>query len=324
MKLSSSSIQFIDQHPHLSDLRSDVEQGLRSKPYSLPPKLFYDEAGSRLFEQITGLDEYYPTRTEISILEGNAGEIVANWGERAALIELGSGSSLKVRILLDALAAPITYMALDISREHLEQSALSIQSDYDGVEVIAVCTDYTAGIDLPGWSSYEKRIFFFPGSTIGNFEPDEAKDFLQRIAQRQSPGDEMIIGVDLHKDKARLEAAYNDESGVTAAFNLNILERLNRELDANFVLSQFAHEAFYDEEHHRIEMHLRSLRDQQVRVGTITIDLAAGETIHTENSYKYSVEGFAELLEGTGFSIDQTWTDEEKLFSVHRLMVVED
>ena len=315
------SITLVDQHPRLSDVRLDVLAGLTATPKTLPPKLFYDQAGSQLFEKITQLPEYYPTRTEISILRENAEEIVSSFSPLSALIELGSGSSEKVRILLDAHDDHIIYMPLDISREHLEQAAQAIVRDYPEVEVVAVCTDYTSGLDLPGWDNYDRRIFFFPGSTIGNFEPPEARAFLTRIAERQAPGDEMIIGVDLVKDPAILEAAYNDEEGVTAAFNLNVLKHINRVLGLDFDPSSFSHEAVFNAKASRIEMHLRSSSRQSIVIGDRTIVFEEGETIHTENSYKYTLDSFEELIGPTGFHLEQTWIDPRQLFSVHRLVI---
>ena len=313
--------EITDQHPELSDLRAEVIDGLSREPKSLPPKLFYDETGSHLFEEITELEEYYPTRTEIAILERHSSEITADWDEQVALIELGSGSSRKIRILFDAWNGPLTYMPIDISKHYLQIAAESIQKDYPHLEVVPVCSDYTTHLDIPRWESFHRRVLFFPGSTVGNFEPDDAKRFLSYLASRNTGGDRMIIGVDLEKDARILNAAYNDAKGVTAAFNLNILRRINRELGANFDLEHFEHRAFFNAQKHRVEMHLVSAIEQRVTISHDTFTFAAGETIHTENSYKYSMDSFNRLVSGTGFRIARTWTDEEELFSVHELEV---
>lgn len=320
--IAPRSITLVDQHPRLSDIRTDVLTGLQSSPKTLAPKLFYDQNGSELFEHITALPEYYPTRTEIGILRANAGEIVSSFSPLSALIELGSGNSEKVRILLDAHDDHIIYMPLDISRHHLEDAARAISTEYPAIEVVAVCTDYTSSLDIPGWETFDRRIFFFPGSTIGNFEPDDARKFLSMIAERQAPRDEMIIGVDLVKDRSVLEAAYNDSANVTAAFNLNVLKHINRVLGSSFDPGAFEHEALFNEQANRIEMHLRSVRDQTVAIGDERVSFRKGETIHTENSYKYTLDTFRDLIADTGFAIARTWMDPEELFSVHRLVVV--
>ncbi len=320
--MTANRIELIDQHPRLADVREEVVAGLLAQPRWLPPKLFYDERGSQLFEEITRLPEYYPTRTEISILEANAEEMTEGWDERVALIELGSGSSTKVRILLDRTDGPFTYMPIDISKEHLAEAAASIATDYPSVRVVAVCSDYTAGLDIPFWDSWQRRVLFFPGSTIGNFEPEDAREFLRKLAGRLAPDDAMILGVDLRKNPARLHAAYNDSQGITAEFNLNVLRRINRELGADFDLARFEHHAFFDPTKGRIEMHLRSTSSQIVTIGTREFSFAPDETIHTENSYKYGIEDLRRLVDGTGFRLAQTWMDEHRLFSVHRLDVL--
>lgn len=316
------TLDIIDQHPRLADLRTEVLEGLGSSPKRLPPKFFYDETGSELFDEITRLEEYYPTRTEVSILETYAKEITRDWDGDVALIELGSGSSYKVRILLDAYGGPLTYMPIDISKEYLRSAAEAINSDYPDVDVVPVCSDYTVHLEIPHWESFARRVLFFPGSTIGNFEPEEARQFLTYIGSRNTQGDRMLIGVDLHKSEEILNAAYDDSKGVTAQFNLNILNRINRELGANFDLDAFEHRAFYRSEKHRVEMHLVSRRAQTVRIDSTEIELAQGETIHTENSYKYSEETFRQLLSGTGFRIARSWYDAARLFSVHELEVI--
>lgn len=319
--LAAGTVHLIDQHPRLSDFRTEVFEGLLRDPKSIHPKFFYDEEGSRLFVEITLLDEYYPTRVETAILAEYASEITRDWTASDVLIELGSGSSDKVRLLLDAHGDPLTYMPVDISQEHLIAAASSISEDYPHVTVIAVCSDYTSDLHIPAWESFRHRTLFFPGSTIGNFEPPDARDFLKYLAGRNSSGDSLVIGVDLEKDPAILEAAYNDAAGVTAAFNLNVLRRINDEFGADFDLQSFEHVAFYNEDEHRIEMHLRSLRDQKVRLGQTVIEFREGETIHTENSYKYSAASFAALVRDTGFRLARVWTDDDRMFTVYELEV---
>jgi len=317
------AIELIDRHPRLADFREEVLAGLRATPKTLPAKFFYDEEGSRLFVEITRLPEYYLTRTERSILTRRATEMVSDWKANAVLVDLGSGASRKVRILLDALEVPITYMPVDISREHLEQSAMAIASDYDNVRVVAVCSDYTAGLDIPDWDRYAQRILFFPGSTIGNLDPSEARTFLSGLARRLVGEDGMLVGFDLAKDRATLEAAYDDSRGVTAEFNINVLRRINRELGAAFDLDAFEHAATFNERESRIEMHLRSRRAQRVAIGDAEIAFAEGESIHTESSYKYTLDSFAAIVDGTGFRVARTWADDAELFAMAYLEVTE-
>ncbi|HVT45897.1 MAG TPA: L-histidine N(alpha)-methyltransferase [Thermoanaerobaculia bacterium] len=313
--------ELVDLHPRLASLQEEVLEGLRSRPRRLPPKLFYDKRGSELFEQITRLPEYYLTRTEIAILRRNVPSLASRIGSDVAIIELGSGSSTKVRILLEALDEPITYIPIDISREHLAESAGRINDDYPSVRVVAVCADYLDGLAIPETGSHRRRLLFFPGSTIGNFEPDEARRFLDDCSRALRRADLMIIGVDLVKKTSILDRAYDDSAGVTAEFNRNMLARLNRELAADFDLDAFAHVAWYNEAAGRIEMYLESIRDQTIHCAGESFELAAGERIHTENSYKYSVDAFHELLKETRFRPSEVWIDEGKLFSVHVLEV---
>lgn len=313
------AIELIDRHPPVSDFRTEVLAGLGATPKTLSPKFFYDERGSQLFLEITALPEYYLTRAERGILEAGAGEMTCQWPAGSVLVDLGSGASRKARILLDRITVPCTYMPIDISLEQLEQSAAAVARDYESVRVVAVCSDYTAGLDISGWDDHARRILFFPGSTIGNLEPVAAIDFLRGLALRLVGGDAMLIGFDLVKDKAVLEAAYDDSRGVTAEFNLNILHRINRELDAEFDLESFEHVAFFNEEESRIEMHLRSRRAQRVAIGDAEIDFAEGETIHTESSYKYTPEAFAAMVGDAGLRVARTWTDPERLFAMAEL-----
>ncbi|MFQ5643214.1 MAG: L-histidine N(alpha)-methyltransferase [Thiogranum sp.] len=313
-----SGIHFYDLHPAPADFRSEVLSGLARSPRQLPPKFFYDRRGSQLFDAITELPEYYPTRAEISILEQHGAAIADLLGRDCLLLELGSGSSKKIRVLLDALR-PAAYMPMDISRRHLLESAQALAEEYPALEVHAVCADYTADLELPYCPEHLPRAAFFPGSSIGNFEPLQARALLQRVAVYLGEGGRLLIGVDLKKDAGVLRAAYNDEQQVTAAFNLNLLQRINRELDADFDLQAFSHDAFYNADEGRVEMHLVSRNRQTVTVAGQRFDFAAGETIHTENSCKYHVEEFLSLAGQAGFVSDQVWTDEQQFFSVHCL-----
>ena len=318
------AIEFIDQHPELGDFKSEVLTGLRLSQKRIPPKFFYDQRGSQLFEQICELDEYYPTRTEISILERNSAEIAALLGDDAVLIEYGSGNSRKIRILLDAVRGHGVYTAVDISKDHLIRSAIELSKAYPELDVIAVCADYSKQFSLPPDATLSGKpgTAFFPGSTIGNFDPAEALAFLTNTAATVGSGGSMLLGVDLKKDTQILNAAYNDSQGVTAEFNLNVLARINRELDADFDLSAFAHRAFYNQHHGRIEMHLESLADHSVKLDGTAISFSKGETIHTENSYKYSIDEARTLAARAGFHPAQIWTDSNNLFGVFYLTVV--
>jgi dimethylhistidine N-methyltransferase len=319
----TEAIAFHDHHPEATDFRRQVLEGLCATPKRLSPKFFYDKRGSELFDAICELPEYYPTRTEIAILEAASAEIAALLGENCLLIEYGSGSSRKIRILLDALAGEATYVAIDISREHLLQSASDLAVDYPDLEVIAVCADYSKPFPLPRPSRrrVRNRVVFFPGSTIGNFTPAQAAAFLRTTARQVGPGGSMLIGVDLKKDERILRAAYNDSEQVTAAFNLNLLERINRELNGDFEVSNFEHRAHYNAQAGRVEMHLVSRCAQSVRLDGHVIPFAEGETIHTENSYKFSVEEFSCLAQRGGFAVTRVWTDPDKLFSLQYLTV---
>lgn len=301
---------------------SDVLGGLSSTPKTLPCKYFYDERGSKLFDLICELDEYYPTRTETAILCQNIDEIASLFEPDTLVVEYGSGSSKKTRILLDRLPAISGYVPVDISREHLAATAEGLRSRYPHLTILPVCADYTDVFELPEPSREPSRVVaFFPGSTIGNFHPDEAVSFLSRIATACGPGGGLLIGVDLQKDLATVELAYNDRQGVTAAFNLNLLHRINHEAGGDFALDQFLHHAFYNARLGRIEMHLVSRRDQRVQIGGQSIGFSEGETILTECSYKYTLAGFAALARDAGFQIKQVWTDPKAYFSVQYLTV---
>jgi dimethylhistidine N-methyltransferase len=311
---------FHDYHPDAEDLLGEVLHGLACQPKRLPPKFFYDQRGSQLFDAITRLPEYYPTRTEIGILREQGEAIAAHLGHDSVLIELGSGSPLKIRVLLDSLR-PAVYMPVDISGEHLRDSASHIARDYPQMQVEAVCADYSAGLQLPELPLDAERAAFFPGSSIGNFEPPAAVDLLRDVGEELGPGGALLIGVDLKKDRQQLDAAYNDSRQITAAFNLNLLTRINREANADFDTDRFDHRAFYNAAQGRIEMHLVSTCSQQVRVNEQHFAFVPGESIHTENSYKYSVEEFHALGAKAGYEAEQVWTDADELFSVHCLRV---
>jgi dimethylhistidine N-methyltransferase len=309
---------FHDLAPGEESFRDAVVNGLSRPRKAIPCKFFYDERGSALFEEICRLPEYYPTRTEIAILDENADAIAAQMGAYSRIIEFGSGASRKARILLQALDRPGAYVPVDISREHLREAAASLAEDFPELPVVAVCADYTGPFALPPLPGPAgKRVGFFPGSTIGNFEPEAAARFLANCAQILGPAGEMLIGVDLKKDVSILEAAYNDRAGVTAAFNLNLFERINRELDGNLDLDLFEHFAFYSERAGRVEIYIRSLADQHATTAGRRFAFAAGELIHTEYSYKYAVPEFRALAARAGFRPVDTWTDPANLFSLH-------
>ena len=308
---------FADEAEDLYDI---VVEGLQKPRKELPSKLLYDERGSALFEKITGLDEYYPTRTETRIMEENIDEMVTRIGRHSMIIEYGAGSSEKSQILLDNLQEPAAYVPIDISKKHLIRSAARLAERYPDLEILPVYADYNDDFEIPASSRpVSRRVVYYPGSTIGNFHHDDAADFLRRITEIDGFGGDVLIGVDLQKDPGILHAAYNDSEGVTAAFNLNLLERLNRELGADFRLDRFRHRAIYNQELGRIEMHLVSLENQTVHIGAATIVFEAGETVWTESSYKYTVESFAAIAEQGGFQVEKIWMDDERLFSVQYL-----
>jgi len=296
-----------------------VVEGLSAEPKRLSPKYFYDHTGSQLFEEITQLPEYYPTRTELSILHDKAKAIAALIPKGAALVEFGAGSATKVRILLEAAPQITSYVPVDISAEFLGDEATKLGRDIPRVKVFPVAADFTEHFELPAAVQSQPRVGFFPGSTIGNFEPDEAAEFLRRAARILGPGALLIVGADLIKDPDVLHAAYNDAAGVTAKFNLNLLARMNRELGTRFVAKWFSHEARFNPELGRIEMHLVSRRKQKVRIGDNTIEFNAGESIHTENSYKFTLRSFDRLARGSGWATSAVYCDADKYFSVHVL-----
>jgi dimethylhistidine N-methyltransferase len=297
----------------------DVLEGLTLQPKRLSPKYFYDVAGSELFEQITLLPEYYPTRTELGILRDRGAEICSIVGEGAALVEFGAGATTKVRLLLDQCDFG-AYVPVDISGDFLNAQAHELRKDSPGLNVYPVTADFTAPFVLPAEVKGMAKVGFFPGSTLGNFEPYEARGFLRSARTILGEGAQMIIGVDLEKDERVLHDAYNDAAGVTARFNLNVLVRINQELGGNFDLAAFTHRAVYNRERHRIEMHLISRKAQTVRILGRSFAFRAGESIHTESSYKYSVDRFVALAHGSGWTPTASWTDADGMFSVHALV----
>lgn len=302
-----------------SEFARDVTAGLSTRPKRLSPKYFYDERGAQLFEEITRLPEYYPTRCELSILDRHATDIAAFIPPDAALVEFGSGSTRKARMLLNV--APITaYAPVDISSEMLLQEAAELKRDFPRLAVLPVEADFTKPFRLPRGIAGRPHVGFFPGSTIGNFEPHAAAAFLAHAASMLGSGATLIIGFDLVKDVKVLNAAYNDAAGITAQFNLNLLTRINRELYGNFDIGAFCHQAFYNSERRRIEMHLASRKRQKVRVAGRSFDFREGETIHTENSYKYTPEAFGAMARGAGWTPVADWTDAQGYFMVQALM----
>jgi len=297
----------------------DVITGLSARPKRLPPKYFYDATGARLFEEITALPEYYPTRSELAILRAHAPAMARLLPSETALIEFGSGSTRKVRLLLNAAPTVAAYVPVDISAQWLAEEAARLRRDYPELAVLPVAADFTQAFRLSPAIAGLPRAGFFPGSTIGNFEPHQATAFLHHAARILGEDALLIVGIDLVKDVATLTAAYNDAAGVTAAFNLNLLARINRELGADFDLSAFSHQAFYNRERARIEMHLVSRRDQRVKVGGRVIQFRECETIHTENSYKYTAESFGALARRAGWTSVAAWTDTNGYFSVQAL-----
>lgn len=320
MALSHARVSFHDLQPDAGSFLDDVITGLSQPQKALSPKYFYDQCGCELFEAICDLPEYYPTRTELAIMRANVRDIAQRLGPGCALIEYGSGSSRKTRVLISELS-PVAYVPIDIAGEHLKASAAELAATFPGLRIIAVCADYSRPLALPDIDALgaRRRIVYFPGSTIGNFTVPEAQQFLHHARRVVGAGGAMLVGVDLKKDHGLLHAAYNDAQGVTAAFNVNLLARINRELGADFNLAAFRHHAFYNAEAGRIEMHLASLKNQRVTLGGRVFSFRAGETIHTENSYKYSIAEFQALARAAGFQPEACWTDPQQLFSVHYL-----
>lgn len=308
-----------DNNAPVSD-EEEIINGLDRADKHISPKYFYDHRGSELFSQIMRLPEYYLTRTETTILQDNVNDIARYAGKNNLLIEPGAGNCEKITYLLEALH-PKAFFPQDISHEFLTKTADQLKQRFDWLTVVPLTGDFHDEIIIPDGYPDTKRIVFYPGSTIGNFNPEIAADFLSRMRDLVGTGGGFIIGVDLQKDSNILNEAYNDSKGVTAAFNLNILSHLNQLVSTNFDITKFAHEAFYNSEKKRIEMHLKSLEDQTVTLGDVVIQLSQNERIHTENSYKYTLEDFQQLAEGAGLKLEKSWQDSEQLFSVHYLSV---
>jgi L-histidine N-alpha-methyltransferase len=301
--------------------RADVLRGLRLPARELPCKYFYDDIGSELFERITELEEYYPTRVELGIMRRHVRDMADLMGPRCLLIEYGSGSSTKTRLLLDQLIAPAGYVPIDVSTQHLHRSARKLMAEYPGLPVYPVSADFTLPLELPAApQAPSRRVVYFPGSTIGNLTLAQAIALLRQTASLVGPGGGLLLGADLQKDRRVLERAYNDAGGVTASFNRNLLVRINRELGGDFDVDAFAHRAFYNVAAGRIEMHLVSRRRQSVNIGVAEFFFAADQSIRTEYSYKYTFPMLRELAAAGGFAVEQTWVDERGYFSVSFLV----
>lgn len=317
-------IRFLDLHPPKADFRADVLSGLAARPRRLSPKYLYDVEGSRLFDEICTTPEYYITRTEIALLENIAGDLRQLIPSGAAVVEYGSGSSVKIRTLLNALEVPRAYMALDISRDHLLSAAEALSPDFPDVDVFAVCADFTTDFDLPedllppGF-----RLGFLPGSTIGNFPWDEQIAILKRFRRHLGAGNGLLIGADLVKEPRVLEAAYDDAAGVTARFSLNLLARMDRELNAEITPDAFKHVARFDPDTAAIEIWLEAVKPAEIRIGGHGFTFAPGDRIETELSQKYTIDSFHALARAAGFAPQQHWIDDKELFSLHYLTIPE-
>lgn len=316
------SIELVDLEPANAEFQAEILTGLLNEHKNLPCKYFYDQRGSQLFDEICEVPEYYLTRTELSIMELYAPEMAAQLGPDVMLVEYGSGSSTKTRLLLDHLETPAAYVPVDISREHLQQTADVLSHLYPQIEMLPVCADFTQEFQLPtSTRTPSHAAVYFPGSTIGNFRPSGVKQLLGLIWPLCGKDGGLLIGIDLKKDKEIIEAAYNDSQGVTAEFNLNLLHRINRELHANFNIDAFKHRAEYNPSLGRVEIGLKSTTDQEVLIGGKTISIAADEVIHTEYSYKFDIQEFAQLAAKTGLSLHKYWTDDRNYFAVLHLVI---
>ena len=310
----------IDLAPKPADFAAEVRAGLGAAPKQIAPKFFYDAKGSDLFDQICELPEYYPTRTELSLLRTVAPQIRALAGPSATVIEFGAGGARKAKLLLDALDAPRRYAAIEISRAAIEATVDELHTALPDLDLMGICADFMEPFSFDqSWLGSDRRLCFFPGSTLGNFHRADAIAFLKNARAIAGPNGAMLLGVDLIKDRAVLNAAYNDQAGVTAAFNLNLLERMQRELGAGLETGHFAHHAFFNEDDARIEMHLRATRPTEIRLGADRFGFAEGETIHTESSHKYTKAGIAELAGEAGWTLHQSWTDDKGWFALNWL-----
>ena len=317
--INASEFTFVDMHPGRLDVREEVVKGFSATPKYLPPKLFYDDTGSSLFQKITELPEYYLTRSEIEILNSNSTLICDMISPGSSLVEFGSGDLSKISILLQVCQKIGAYVPIDISKELLLQASRELSISNPGLRVHAVCSDYNAlSAEMIPFDG--AKTFVFLGSTIGNFEPDQATSFLARVRGLMRDGDQILIGCDRVKDKHKLEMAYNDSQGITAEFNLNMITRISRDLGLALQIQDFEHLAFYNSERNRIEMHLRSKREQDLTIDGHSFHISEGELIHTENSYKFSRESFGELVSRAGLEIKDSWTDHEENFWLFCLM----
>jgi dimethylhistidine N-methyltransferase len=312
-------LRFVGGELAAVNFRKDVLEGLARPQKALPPKYFYDAAGSRLFEQICRLHEYYPTRTELGITRRHLNDIARFAGKRCALLEYGSGESLKTRLLIRALQ-PSVYMPVDISTDALRGAVKRLGREFPKLGIVAITADFSNPLTVPAYRGDERLVVYFPGSTIGNLRRDEAQAFLKMSRGQVGPRGAMLVGVDLKKDASVLHAAYNDAKGVTADFNLNLLARINRELGGDFDRRRFGHYAFYNPMAGRIEMHLVAREAHAVDIGNYRFSFYRGESIHTENSYKYSVEEFSALAVNAGFKVSKFWTDDRRWFGVFGLV----
>jgi dimethylhistidine N-methyltransferase len=327
--MSLSAQKWFDENEVDEEFLTDVIDGLSKPQKTLPCKYFYDEKGSILFEQICKTPEYYVTRTECSIYAKYAAEMASLIGERALIIEPGAGSIKKISLLLETMKNPAGFIPMDISEEILQLSSDALSQQFPDLDITPIVIDFLNKEELhqlfaklPSQPLVNKRIIFFPGSTIGNFHPEEAKQFLKQFADNLQSGDGLLIGVDLVKDHKILENAYNDAEGVTADFNLNLLHRINNELGGNVTVNAFEHKAIFNEEDSRIEMHIVSTQAQKIQLPNQSFSFDKNETIHTENSYKYSVEMFSEIARESGFSLEKVWKDSNSLFSVSYYTVI--
>jgi dimethylhistidine N-methyltransferase len=324
MSTENGLVDVLDLEPVSEEFLAEVLDGLSSSPPSLPCKYFYDERGAQLFQKICELPEYYITRTETELLRRFGNEMAASIGANAELVGFGTGAGTKARMLLEHLENPIAYVPVDISKQRLVESTTQLSRTMPTLDILPVCADYLQPLRLPKPPRKPDHVaVYFPGSTIGNLEPAVAADFLRRVCRLCGKSGGLIIGADLQKDRAVLEAAYNDSAGVTAEFNLNLLIRANRELGADFDLPLWRHRAVYNERHCRIEMHLVSQAQQTVHIGVEEFFFARGDKIITEFSYKYTVEEFARLAVSAGFRLARVWTDPEQLFAVFHFTVAE-
>ncbi len=314
-----------DAETNLADFGSEVESGLTADQKTLPCRFFYDEAGSEIFEEICEIPEYYVTRAERGILEERADEIARQFQTPITLAELGSGSSSKTRLLIEALLRAhggLRYVPVDISKTMLEATSIELMDRYESLEIRAIASEYEVGLRHLCGETDRPKLIAWLGSTIGNLSPEEAATFLRRVRCAMSAQDRLLVGIDLRKDREVLESAYDDSAGVTARFNFNLLERINRELGGEFRVGAFEHRAVWNEGKGRVEMHLVSPSDQSVPIRDLEliIEFAAGESIHTESSYKYSLEEIGQLAANAGFCVDHRWLDERQLFSLNFLV----